>query len=714
VSLAGVPNTTFFPFSGIGNGNTCKYEIDDGAGNVEMGQGTYSSSGNTLSRDSVETSSNSNSLVNFGAGTKTVRLDVPASIFSAVPTSVVNDTNVTGSLSGNVLTLGWTGTLAAGRVSTLNQNTTGSAATLTTPRAIYGNNFDGSAALAQIITSVYGGTGNGFTKFSGPASSEKTFTLPNASANVLTDNAAVTVAQGGSGAASFTAYAVICGGTTSTGALQNVSGVGTSGQLLTSGGAGALPTWTTVSAGASVGNPGGGAQVNLVGANGSAATALRTDCVLILDQTIAPSMSGAWTFTNKSAVTITQAVIATASPASALTVTTGTHTALTAGSNFIAGLFDALTNQPQFATGAQSVFTPWVFKGSKPKYVGATTCAAFSTVDINSAGDATGTNCTAITNNYFLTCGGAASPVFSVNSVGSAIVVSGSNVASFVSTGVSCSNTGSGIANASFGVASQGTVAVTAGHGNHTITVGMGSIFGAQLTIYGSGITAALSAFYLKGGVYIGGTPGDCIIQAGNPASVANTNGANLVLAGGVGTGTGGGGDINFRYAAVGVSSSTPNTLATCMTISGTTGLVSKYNAVATAGLGVPAIYGQGRTVGATAAVSSVASYTLPATDGTYRVSANVLVTTATTHAFTVTVAYTSEDNTSRVLTLQFSNLAGTFITSIANAAGAVPYEGVPLHIRCKASTAITIASAAGGVYTAVAYNIEGIIEQLA
>lgn len=32
-----------------------------------------------------------------------------------------------------------------------------------------------------IITSAYGGTGNGFTKFSGPASTEKTFTLPNAS-----------------------------------------------------------------------------------------------------------------------------------------------------------------------------------------------------------------------------------------------------------------------------------------------------------------------------------------------------------------------------------------------------------------------------------------------------------------------------------------------------------------------------------------------------
>lgn len=41
-----------------------------------------------------------------------------------------------------------------------------------------------------IITSAYGGTGNGFTKFSGPTTSEKTFTLPNVSATVHTSGAA--------------------------------------------------------------------------------------------------------------------------------------------------------------------------------------------------------------------------------------------------------------------------------------------------------------------------------------------------------------------------------------------------------------------------------------------------------------------------------------------------------------------------------------------
>jgi len=54
---------------------------------------------------------------------------------------------------------------------------------------------------------------------------------------------ALPVASGGTGATSATAYAVLCGGTTSTGAHQSVASVGTSGQVLTSNGAGTLPTF---------------------------------------------------------------------------------------------------------------------------------------------------------------------------------------------------------------------------------------------------------------------------------------------------------------------------------------------------------------------------------------------------------------------------------------------------------------------------------------
>jgi len=56
----------------------------------------------------------------------------------------------------------------------------------------------------------------------------------------------IAVANGGTGVGSFTAYAPICGGTTSTGNLQSVASVGTTGQVLTSNGAGALPTFQTL------------------------------------------------------------------------------------------------------------------------------------------------------------------------------------------------------------------------------------------------------------------------------------------------------------------------------------------------------------------------------------------------------------------------------------------------------------------------------------
>lgn len=60
------------------------------------------------------------------------------------------------------------------------------------------------------------------------------------------------VVGGGTGRASATAYAVLCGGTSSTSAQQSIAGVGTSGQVLTSNGAGALPTFQAAGGGGSV------------------------------------------------------------------------------------------------------------------------------------------------------------------------------------------------------------------------------------------------------------------------------------------------------------------------------------------------------------------------------------------------------------------------------------------------------------------------------
>jgi hypothetical protein len=69
----------FQAFSVIGDGNTTYYTITDTANNTwEVGIGTYTASGTTLSRDTVLESSNSGSLVNFAAGSKDVFVTYPA------------------------------------------------------------------------------------------------------------------------------------------------------------------------------------------------------------------------------------------------------------------------------------------------------------------------------------------------------------------------------------------------------------------------------------------------------------------------------------------------------------------------------------------------------------------------------------------------------------------------------------------------------------
>lgn len=157
------------------------------------------------------------SLTNAGANTyfgNATGSSAAPSYTSMAALTKTDDTNVTLTLGGTPttallksvsLTLGWTGILAASR----------------------------------------GGTANGFTAFSGPTTSTKTFTLPNASATILTTNSVVTVAQGGTGrSTSTTAYGLIAAGTTATGAHQTLA-AGLTTQILVGGGASALPVWTT-------------------------------------------------------------------------------------------------------------------------------------------------------------------------------------------------------------------------------------------------------------------------------------------------------------------------------------------------------------------------------------------------------------------------------------------------------------------------------------
>lgn len=214
-----------------------------------------------------------------------------------------NDTNVTVTLGGTPatsllaatsLTLGWTGLLGlarggvnadlsatGGTSQVLKQVSSGAAITVSQLAASdLSNGTTGSGAVAlatspTFVTPVLGTPTSGtLTNCTGlPVSSgisglgtgvatalaanvngsgaislttSPTFVTPalgTPSSGTLTNCTGLPVAGGGTGNSTFTAYSVICAGTTSTGAFQNVSGLGSSGQVLTSNGAGALPTW---------------------------------------------------------------------------------------------------------------------------------------------------------------------------------------------------------------------------------------------------------------------------------------------------------------------------------------------------------------------------------------------------------------------------------------------------------------------------------------
>ncbi len=120
-----------------------------------------------------------------------------------------------------------------------------------------------TADVSGVLPGANGGTGNGFFAVSGPTATLKTFAFPDASATVLTTNAAVTVAQGGTGISSGTSGGVpyFSGATTITSSAALAAN-----QIVLGGGAGAAPatlgslgTTTTVLHGNAAGAPSFGA-----------------------------------------------------------------------------------------------------------------------------------------------------------------------------------------------------------------------------------------------------------------------------------------------------------------------------------------------------------------------------------------------------------------------------------------------------------------------
>jgi hypothetical protein len=92
---------------------------------------------------------------------------------------------------------------------------------------------DMTNGVTGILPTANGGTASAFFTVSGLSSSAKTFTFPNASATVLTSNAAVTVAQGGTGAAPGADDQVLVADSTSAATWKTINDCQGTGKALT-------------------------------------------------------------------------------------------------------------------------------------------------------------------------------------------------------------------------------------------------------------------------------------------------------------------------------------------------------------------------------------------------------------------------------------------------------------------------------------------------
>jgi hypothetical protein len=293
VSLIGAV-TGYQSFSVIGNGNTTFYTIAlDSAGEWEVGIGTYTASGTTLSRDIVLESSNSGSLVPFSSGTKTVFVTYPAEksvYFDAA--GAVNVDNL--SLDGNTIastntngsvTIAPNGTgqivltsssqISMSATSSLQKNSTnayalknivyltsGTAATYTTPTGVRalkvtvvgggggGGGVDGVATASTNAMSGGGGGAGYATAFIGTAEASYTYTVGSGGTGGAAGNNAgaaggttefknagstVIITGGGGGGGSGSLGAVSASSTPGTPGVGSITGLGSPGGIIGEG-----------------------------------------------------------------------------------------------------------------------------------------------------------------------------------------------------------------------------------------------------------------------------------------------------------------------------------------------------------------------------------------------------------------------------------------------------------------------------------------------
>ena len=116
--------------SAIGNANTCYYTIADQNGaNWEVGIGTYATSGNTLTRTTVLSSSNAGSTVNFATGTQNVFVTYPSERSVNLSSSALTSGRVTYATTDGLLTDSANMTFDGTTLTTTNVSILGNAST---------------------------------------------------------------------------------------------------------------------------------------------------------------------------------------------------------------------------------------------------------------------------------------------------------------------------------------------------------------------------------------------------------------------------------------------------------------------------------------------------------------------------------------------------------------------------------------------------------
>ncbi len=428
------------------------------------------------------------------------------------------------------------------------------------------SDLSGTASLTTQVTGTLpagnGGTGSAFTAFTGPSASTKTFTLPNADSTILTSNAAVTVAQGGSGLQSLTAYAVLAGGTTSTGNLQQVSGLGSSGNVLTSNGAGALPTWQAASGG--VTGPGSSTDRAVATWNSTGGTALR----------------------DNSAATVTSAGTFATTALKGLTIGSNGNMAISdSGSTSLASRSSGLDNTC-FGTNCMNALTSGTLN----------TAVGWG----NMTGTITGSNNTAIG------VGDLTALTSGTGNFAGGYVVLGACTSCTENVAIGTGSLGHCATNTCLNNVCVGTNSCDSASGlnsgGHNVGIGSSALANGGIGSYNIciGDTCNISSTIVSNEFVVGGTTGGGV-QNGvfgngwtnaspssfslNATSGSGTNiaGGNFTLNAGRGTGSGVGGDIILKTAPAGSTGTTQGTLAERMRVD-TKGNVSVGTAALTTG----------------------------------------------------------------------------------------------------------------------------------